>query len=118
MSQINYENLKLTDTDDNGKSVLIQNSADRPNAFNSYSASKKSAADVKAMFDAPFLLVKKRFNALIDVVKGVGEKVDTFYSAYERGELKGDSYEITEADKAEIADIIVREYVDGDEVKY
>lgn len=102
MDEINFESLKITDTDENGKSVLISDSADRPNAFNSYQNSKKNSYDVKAMFDAPFLLVKKKFNDLVDKIKLLvqhqndaieeqNKKVRTVYDAYERGDLKGDT---------------------------
>ena len=40
------------------------------------------------------------------------------YEAYESGELKGDAYVITDADKEEIAQIIFAEYVDGNDVSY
>ena len=71
MIEIDYEKLKIGDEDDDKKTVLISQSADRPNAFNSYQESKKNASEVKAMFDRPFRLVQKRFNSLVDFIKNI-----------------------------------------------
>lgn len=118
MSEINYEDLKLGDVNDEGKSVLISDLADRPNSFNSYSESKMSASELKGAFDRSFLYVKKKFNSLMDKlarrdvdINGRLDKQDAkineVYEAYENGEFKGDAYVITEADKEEIADISI-----------
>ena len=143
MEETNYEEMKLRDENDEGKSVLIKNSADRPNAFNSYSSSKLSAADVKDLFDRPFLHVKKRFNNLIDFIKGRDKAInenltaqDTKLAEFEKStddklaaqdeEIariaeKADSinnYNLTDDDKEQIAKLVLDEFVDGDEVSY
>lgn len=149
MEETNYEELKLKDENDEGKSVLIKNSADRPNAFNSYRESKQTAADVKAMFDRPFLYVKNKFNALIDVMKGRDKAIedklaaqDTKLAAFEKStddklvaqdtklaaqdeEIKRiaekadsiNNYDLTDADKEQIAGIIV-ESLNGNDIAY
>ena len=132
MAETKYDELMLGDTDDEGKSVLISQSADRPNAFNSYRESKMSAAEVKAMFDRPFLFVKKRFNALLGHLKirdkDVNDKLaaqDTKLTAQDeeikRIAEKADSinnYDLTDADKKEIAEQVLSEFVDGNDVPY
>lgn len=85
---MDYEKLKLGTVDEDGKSVLISDSADRPNAFNSYSASKKSARDVKEMFDAPFKLVVKRFNDLIEALKEKHAAQDRMLNEFEKGDTE------------------------------
>lgn len=67
MAEQKIDELKISEEEANA--VRISNSADRPNAFNSYRESKKTAADVKKMFDAPFELVKNKFNGLVDHIK-------------------------------------------------
>lgn len=117
-SEINYEDLKLGDVNDEGKSVLISDLADRPNSFNSYSKSNLSAHGLKEVFDRSFIYVKTKFNELMDRlarrdvdIDGRLDKQDAkikeVYEAYENGEFKGDAYVITEADKEEIADISI-----------
>lgn len=114
-----FEKLKITE--DEFAAVKIANSADRPNAMSTYGGAKKSAQDVKAMFDkAPKLLMGKH-NDLVDGVVAVvrevakqGEKVTELHDALESGELKGekgDAYILTEADKAEIADKVEVEMI-------
>ena len=85
---MDYEKLKLGTVDEDGKSVLISDSADRPNAFNSYSASKKSARDVKEMFDAPFKLVVKKFNDLIAALKEKHEAQDRMLNEFEKADTE------------------------------
>lgn len=147
MEETNYENLKLSDKNDEGKSVLISDIADRPNAFNSYSSSKLSAKELKKLFDRPFLYIKGKFNSLLGVLATRDEKVDErldeqnrklaefekstddklvaqdekvneVYEAYQSGELKGDAYVITDDDKRDIAQIVLSEFVDGNDVAY
>lgn len=129
MSETDYKALEIGDVDENGQNVLISRVADRPNAFNSYRESKMSAADVKAMFDRPFLHVKTKVNKLIaflakrdtaveDRLAAQDKKVDKIYEAYERGELKGDDYVITDDDKREIADWVLSKFVDGNNIPY
>lgn len=67
MAEQKIDELKISEEEANA--VRISNSADRPNAFNSYRESKKTAADVKKMFDAPFELVKNKFNGLVVYIK-------------------------------------------------
>lgn len=131
MEETNYEELKLKDENDEGKSVLIRNSADRPNAFNSYSSSKLSAADVKDLFDRPFLYIKGKFNSLLGVLATRDEKVDERLDAQdtkltaqdeeiERIAEKADSinnYDLTDDDKEQIAGIIV-ESLNGNDIAY
>ena len=88
MAEINYEELKISNVDEKGKSVLISSSADRPNTFDSYRQTKKSASEVKAMFDAPFLLVKSKFNKFVDTVKSV---VEEQYAVLERFKSDADA---------------------------
>jgi septal ring factor EnvC (AmiA/AmiB activator) len=157
MSETDYKGLEIGDVDENGQNVLISRVADRPNAFNSYRESKMSAADVKAMFDRPFLHVKKKVNALIAFLAGRDKAVedrlaaqdtklaaqdtklaaqDTKLAEFEKStddklaaqdeeiariSEKVDSinnYDLTEADMQHIAQIVLSEYVDGDEVSY
>ena len=147
MSETDYKDLKIGDVDENGQNVLISRVADRPNAFNSYRESKMSSADVKAMFDRQFLHVKKKVNALIEFLAGrdkavedrlaaqdtklaefekstddklvaQDEKVNEVYEAYQSGKLKGDAYVITDDDKRDIAQIVLSEFVDGNDVAY
>ena len=119
MDEINYEALKITETEAN--KVKIANSADRPNAFNSYRLSKMDSTDVKKMFDKPFELAMKKHNALVDQMeandKAVAERldeqderiasaegvVDQLRKEADSGAFKGDAYILTEEDKAEIA---------------
>lgn len=132
MEETNYEELKLKDENDEGKSVLIRNSADRPNAFNSYSSSKLSAADVKDLFDRPFLHIKGKFNSLLGVLATRDEKVDERLDEQNR-KLAGqdeeiariaekadsiNNYNLTDDDKEQIAKLVLDEFVDGDEVSY
>lgn len=94
---MDYEKLKLGTVDEDGKSVLISDSADRPNAFNSYSASKKSARDVKEMFDAPFKLVVKKFNDLIAALKEKHEAQDGRLDAFEEADIERRQAEVLRA---------------------
>ena len=67
MAEQKIDELEISEEEANA--VRIINSADRPNAFSSYRESKKTAADVKKMFDAPFELVKNKFNGLVIYIK-------------------------------------------------
>lgn len=67
MAEQKIDELEISEEEANA--VRIINSADRPNAFSSYRESKKTAADVKKMFDAPFELVKNKFNGLVVYIK-------------------------------------------------
>lgn len=139
MSETDYKALEIGDVDENGQNVLISRVADRPNAFNSYRESKMSAADVKAMFDRQFLHVKKKVNALIAFLAGRDKAVEDRLAAQDtklavqdtklvvqdkeitRISEKVDSinnYDLTDNDKRDIAQIVLSEYVDGDEVSY
>ena len=53
-----------------------------------------------------------------EVIAAQNEKVNEVYEAYKSGELKGDAYVITEDDYEAIAEIVILEYVNGDEVSY
>lgn len=75
----NYNDLKISETEAN--SVKIANSTDRPNAFNAYGGPKKTADDVKKMFDKPFEMVVTKFNALVEHIKGRAESVDESFAA-------------------------------------
>ena len=111
----NFEKYKISDTEANA--VKIANSADRPNAFNSYTAGKKTAADVKAMFDAPFLLVKRKYNELVSELGNFEFSVSNELERLDK-KISGYKYELTEEDIAEIAGIVLAQAVNGDGVKY
>ena len=81
--KVDYDELKLTNVNDEGKSVLLIDSADRPNAFNGYTAGKMSARDVKGLFDRSFLYVKGRFNTLLNKLTERDEIVDERIKAQE-----------------------------------
>jgi hypothetical protein len=131
MEETNYENLKLSDKNDEGKSVLISDIADRPNAFNSYSSSKLSAKELKELFDRPFLYIKGKFNSLLGVLAIRDEKVAERLDEQNRklaGQdeeiariaKKADSinnYNLTDDDKEQIAGIIV-ESLNGNDIAY
>lgn len=128
MSETDYKDLEIGDVDENGQNVLISRVADRPNAFNSYRDSKMSAADVKAMFDRPFLHVKAKVNKLIAFLAGrdqaveekltvQNEKVDEVYTAFKNGDLNGKDYIFTDDDKQDIVNIMLTE-LDGNDVSY
>ena len=53
-----------------------------------------------------------------EAIAAQDRQVAEVYEAYKSGELKGDAYVITDADKEEIAQIIFAEYVDGNDVSY
>lgn len=74
MDEINYNDLKISVTEAN--KVKIANSADRPNAFNSYRQSKMDSADVKRMFDKPFELLMGKHNDLVDQVEANRKDAD------------------------------------------
>lgn len=131
MEETNYENLKLSDKNDEGKSVLISDIADRPNAFNSYSSSKLSAKELKELFDRPFLYIKGKFNSLLGVLATRDEKVDERLDEQNR-KLAGqdeeiariaekadsiNNYNLTDDDKEQIAGIIV-ESLNGNDIAY
>ena len=132
MSETDYKALEIGDVDENGQNVLISRVADRPNAFNSYRESKMSAADVKAMFDRQFLHVKKKVNALIALLAGRDKAVEDSLAAQDEKLVAQDeeisrisekvdsinNYDLTDNDKRDIAQIVLSEYVDGDEVSY
>lgn len=131
MAEIDYEKLKIGDKNDEGKTVLISQSADRPNAFNSYRESKQSAADVKAMFDRPFLHVKKRVNDLIDCVSKIDKLLgETTAKQSELSQIVGQkadiqyvkeslaNFKLSESEKQTIADIVLSEFANGNEVSY
>lgn len=127
----NYKALELGTKNDEDKSVLISDIADRPNAFNSYSSSKLSAKELKELFDRPFLYIKGKFNSLLGVLATRDEKVaerldaqDTKLTAQdeeiERIAEKADSinnYDLTDDDKEQIAGIIV-ESLNGNDIAY
>jgi hypothetical protein len=131
MEETNYENLKLSDKNDEGKSVLISDIADRPNAFNSYSSSKLSAKELKELFDRPFLYIKGKFNSLLGVLAIRDEKVAERLDEQNR-KLAGqdeeiariaekadsiNNYNLTDDDKEQIAGIIV-ESLNGNDIAY
>lgn len=105
-------------TDDEANAVKIANLADRPNAFNSYRESKMSADDVKKKFDAPFLLVQRKFNEFLRKIASdkaaSDKKIDKVYNDLESGKL---NYNLTAADKREIAGILAKE-LDGNDIAY
>lgn len=93
-----------------------------PSSFSALDAEDKPEATV---FERLLAEINDFRGELDDVEKDVGdaivaqdEKVDEVYEAYQSGELKGDAYVITDDDKREIAQIVLSEYVDGDEVSY
>lgn len=116
MAEQKIDELKISEEEANA--VRISNSADRPNAFSSYRESKKTAADVKKMFDAPFELLRAKHDKSVDELrkynaaetereaaeteranaeqerktaeKARDEKIDEIYEAYKSGQLKGD----------------------------
>lgn len=128
----NYKALELGTKNDDDKSVLISDIADRPNAFNSYSSSKLSAKELKELFDRPFLYIKLKFNSLLGILATRDAKVDerleeqgrTLAAQVEeikRIAEKADSinnYDLTDDDKEQIAKLVLDEFVDGDEVSY
>ena len=67
MAEQKIDELKISEEEANA--VRISNSADRPNAFNSYRESKKTAADVKKMFDAPFELLREKHDKTVDELR-------------------------------------------------
>jgi hypothetical protein len=127
----NYKALELGTKNDDDKSVLISDIADRPNAFNSYSSSKLSAKELKELFDRPFLYIRLKFNSLLGILATRDEKVDktleeqgTTLAAHneeiKRIAEKADSinnYDLTDDDKQEIAGIIV-ESLNGNDIAY
>jgi hypothetical protein len=64
----NMEKIKISDSEKNAR--LISNMATRPNGNSQYGQSGMSAKDVKEKFDAPFVLLVERHNALCDEVLG------------------------------------------------
>ena len=93
-----FEKLKITD--DEFAAVKIANSADRPNAMSTYGGAKKSAQDVKAMFDkAPELLMSKH-NALVEAVVGKANALDAAEKERDDAEKERDDAE-KERDAAE-----------------
>ncbi|MBO7304150.1 MAG: hypothetical protein J6V09_02915 [Clostridia bacterium] len=111
----NFEKYKITE--DEARAVMIANSADRPNAFNAYRAGGKSAADVKAMFDAPFNLTKTKLNGFVAAAEANRLATDERIEDLDR-KISNYRYVPTEEEKREIADVVIREFVSGDEVKY
>lgn len=111
----NFEKYKITE--DEARAVMIANSADRPNAFNAYRAGGKSAADVKAMFDAPFNLAKTKFNDFVEAAEANRLATDERIEVLDR-KISNYRYVFTESDKQEIAQIVLSEYVDGNGVRY
>lgn len=67
MAEQKIDELKISEEEANA--VRISNSADRPNAFSSYRESKKTAADVKKMFDAPFELLRAKHDKSVDELR-------------------------------------------------
>ena len=67
MAEQKIDELKISEEEANA--VRIINSADRPNAFSSYRESKKTAADVKKMFDAPFELLREKHDKTVDELR-------------------------------------------------
>ena len=95
-----FEKLKITD--DEFAAVKIANSADRPNAMSTYGGAKKSAQDVKAMFDkAPELLMSKH-NALVEAVVGKANALDAAEKERDDAEKERDAAE-KERDAAELS---------------
>lgn len=116
MAEQKIDELKISEEEANA--VRISNSADRPNAFSSYRESKKTAADVKKMFDAPFELLREKHDKTVDELRKYNaaetareeaeteranaeqerktaetardDKIDEIYEAYKSGQLKGD----------------------------
>lgn len=111
----NFEKYKITE--DEARAVMISNSADRPNAFNAYRAGGKSAADVKAMFDAPFNLAKTKFNDFVAAAEANRLATDESIRALDR-KISNYKYVFTEADKLEIAQIVLSKFVDGNDIAY
>lgn len=109
MAEQKIDELKISEEEANA--VRIINSADRPNAFSSYRESKKTAADVKKMFDAPFELLREKHDKTVDelrkynaaeserksaeIARTEAEKerkriFGEFYEDYSTGKLKGE----------------------------
>ena len=85
MSETNFENLKISETEANR--VKISNLSDRPNAMSTYGGAKKSASDLKAAFDKPFLLLVDKFNQLVNAVAGKDGILDKNEASRKSAEL-------------------------------
>lgn len=101
MSETNFENLKISETEANR--VKISNLSDRPNAMSTYGGAKKSASDLKAAFDKPFLLLVDKFNRLVNAVAGKDGILDKNEASRESAELTRE-----EAEKARAAAEVAR----------
>ena len=108
MDEINYKALKITETEANR--VKIANSADRPNAFNSYSQSKKDSADVKKMFDKPFELAMEKHNALVDQMEANDEAFAERLKTHETAVAESlETHETAVAERLDEQDVRVAE---------